>query len=379
MIYLDNAASTPLDPEIAAGIASRWAYAFANPSSSHGAGRTARKLLDESRERLASAIGGKGSQVIFTGGGTEALVLAIFGSAGPAPARIAISAVEHAAVRTAAETLRDRMGWQLDTVPVNSQGQVTPELLEEHLFPETRIVALMLANNEVGAISDVPTLAQLVRRRAPRAKFVTDAVQAMGKTKIDVQQLDVDLLIATAHKLHGPKGVGMLWARQPQSLRPWAAAGGQEQGLRGGTQTGPLAWGFAEAVDRMLAASHSELEARSIALFERLQDALPDIQLNGPAFGSERLCHLLSLTLPGVPGQPLLNALSARGVCVSSGSACSSGKAFSRTLQAMGKTPDDGGVIRLAISRFVSDEELDRAVAIFTEEAHSLRQVYSNP
>ena len=378
MIYLDNAATTPIDPEVAQGIAERWSYAFGNPSSAHAIGRTARQMLDESRARLAAAIGGDAKQVIFTGGGTEALVLAIFGSAGPKPARLAISAVEHPAVRTAAETLRDRMGWQLDTVPVDGQGQVRPEVLSEHIGAETRLVAMMAANNEVGAISDISALVQVVRRQAPRAKFVTDAVQALGKMPIDVRDLDVDLLVATAHKLHGPKGVGMLWARQPQSLRPWAAAGGQEQGIRGGTQAAPLAWGFAEAVDRMLASGHEPTQRRSEALLKRLREGLPDLRLNGPAFGPERLCHLLSLTLPGVPGQPLLNALSAKGVCVSSGSACSSGKAFSRTLAAMGHQAEDGGVIRMAISRFLSDEDLATAADIFVEEAKALQAVYGS-
>lgn len=377
MIYLDNAATTQMDPEIATGLAERSFSAFANPSSPHVAGRQARRLLDESRERLATSLGAGSEEILFTGGGTESLVLAVLGSAGQKAQRIAISAVEHPAVRTSAEALRDRLGWQIDVVPVDGEGKVEPATLAEHLGPETRIVALMMANNEVGTISDLPALSEVIRRKSPRAKFITDAVQALGKTAVKVGDLGVDLLAATAHKLHGPKGVGLLWSNNLQALRPLTAAGGQEQGIRGGTQSAPLAWGFAEAVERMEASDHRSMQARSEVMFSRLQAGIPDLRLNGAAFGPDRLCHLLSLTLPSVPGQPLLNALSNHGVCVSSGSACSSGKAFSRTLDQMGRSPDEGGVIRMALSRFNSDEELAQAAEIFIQQAQELRSVYA--
>ncbi|MCA9547491.1 MAG: aminotransferase class V-fold PLP-dependent enzyme, partial [Myxococcales bacterium] len=209
-IYLDNAATTPMDPAIIAGLADRQARWFANPASTHPLGREAGKALERARARLAAQLGGQPDQVVFTGGGTEALGLAMLGLGGRSPGRVALSAVEHSCVREAAHRLVERFGWALDVIPVDAEGRVTAQALEQVLTPAHKLVAVMLANNEVGTVNDVEALARLARERAPRAKFVVDAVQAFGKVPVDVGRLGVDALALTAHKIHGPKGIGAL-------------------------------------------------------------------------------------------------------------------------------------------------------------------------
>lgn len=368
-IYLDHGATTPLDPAIGRGMLEREATWFGNPASLHPVGRAAGRALDEARARLAEAIGGAARELVFTAGATEALGMAVLGAAGERPGRVAISAVEHAAVRTAAQRLVDERGWALDVIPVDSEGRVQPEGLAEVVGPETRIVAVMLANNEVGAINDVAALAKQMRARAPRARLVVDAVQAVGKLPVDVRALDADCVALTGHKLHGPKGVGALWSRV--ALRPLLVGGGQEDGRRGGTQSAPLAWALAEAVARQRAEA-GHLVAMRDRLWARVEARVAGVHLTGPAPGRWRLGNNLHVCVPGLPGEPLFNALAAAGVCVSTGSACRGG-AFSRVLAAMGRAASDGAYLRLTTGRFTTEAEVDTAADRLAAAAAELR------
>jgi cysteine desulfurase len=207
MLYLDHAATTPIDPDIRLGMMQRFESSFANPSSKHALGRQARQELEHARARIAAVIGAEAGQIVFTGGGTEALGLAVLGSAGDQAARIAISAVEHSAVSESAYWLRDRLGWQVDVLPVDDHGRVKLSDLTSTVNAQTRIVAVMLVNNEVGSINDIAAIAAVLRRKCPRAKLVVDAVQAFAKLPMDVDALGADLMAFTSHKIYGPKGL----------------------------------------------------------------------------------------------------------------------------------------------------------------------------
>ena len=371
LIYLDHAATTALAPTISRGLAERQATLFGNPASTHPVGRAAGKALAEARARLARRLGGDPKGLVFTGGGTEALYLAILGSAGEAPGHLLCSAVEHSAVRESAATLEAR-GWTIEVIPVDALGRVTPDAVAARLRPDTRIVAVMLANNEIGTVNDVPGIARVIRAGSRRARLVVDAVQAFGKLPFTVGELDADCVAITAHKLHGPKGIGALWSRV--GLRPFMKGGGQEGGLRGGTQSAPLAWAFAEAADQHLDAMH-HVQALRDDLWARLQSGLPEVRLTGPAPGPLRLGNNLHVCVPGLPSEPLLNALSAAGVCCSAGSACSAGR-FSGVLTALGRRKEDGAYIRLSPGRFTTTDDIAAAARIFLTAVEELRQAY---
>lgn len=372
VVYLDHAATTPVDPEVLEGYCERERRAFANPASTHPPGRAAGRLLDEARQTLAKLLGGAPEALLFTSGGTESLGLALLGAPGEAGSTIAYSAVEHPAVVEGAKWLATNRGWRTTEIPVDAEGRVTPDAVEAHVDADTRLVAVMLANNEVGTINDIPAVARVVRERAPRARLVVDAVQAFGKAPVDVGALGADAVAVTAHKLHGPKGIGALWSRG--GLQPVFRGGGQEGGVRGGTQSAPLAWAFAEAARRH-GADMPRIAALRDRLLDRLRDGVPGLTVTGAPPGPGRLGNNLHVCVPGLPGEPLLNALAAAGICASSGSACSGGR-FSRVLAAMGRRGDDGAYIRLTPGRFTTPEEIETAADAFIEAVEELRSVY---
>ncbi len=362
-----------MDPALAAAMAEQDLTHFANPASSHPLGRMAAKLLESSRERIAATIGASPDEICFTSGGTESLLLAIHGSAGETPGQIVVSAVEHAAVFEAAKALTSR-GFTITKVPVDSQGFTTPEALASVLDRKTKIVAIMAAQNEVGSINDIKALSAVVRKLSPRAKFVVDAVQALGKVHLNVQDLDVDCLAMTAHKLHGPKGIGALYSAH--QLKPVMKGGGQERGQRGGTQAATLAFGFAEA----LAAEPSgvvKMAALRDRLWTGIKNTVPSTQLIGPPIDSpSRLCNHLMILVPGSKSEPMLNSLSARGLCASAGSACTTG-AFSHVLTELGHVSEEGAFIRLTLGRQNTEEEVDQAITIFAEATKEIHHFYS--
>ncbi len=371
MIYLDHGATTPLDPHVREALPERYATLWGNPASGHAIGRAAAAALREARERLAGQLGGRPESLLFTGGGTESLYLAILGSAGATPGRVALSAVEHPAVVEAAAEL-GRRGWEVDEIPVDEAGRITPDAVRECVGERTRIVCAMMANNEVGTLNDVAGVARAVRERSPRARLVVDAVQAFAKVPFAVDALDVDCVAITAHKLHGPKGVGALWTRS--RLQPVMKGGGQEAGIRGGTQSAVLTWAFAEAAARH-PADMPRVGALRDRLWAALRAAVPEATLTGCAPGAERLANNLHVCVPGLPGEPLLNALSAAGVCVSAGSACGTGK-FSRVLAAMGRRDSDGAYLRLTPGRFTTEAEVEEAARLFAGAVTELRAFY---
>tara|TARA_B100000683_G_scaffold128746_1_gene126190 strand:+ start:1019 stop:2146 length:1128 start_codon:yes stop_codon:yes gene_type:complete len=371
-IYLDHAATTPPDPEICAQMGQLLTDLYANPSSPHGPGRSAKKTLEESRAQVAGLLGAKAQDLIFTGGGTESLNLAIMGSIGQTPGRIAISAVEHSAIFAAARFLKERLDWQIDVIPVDELGRVTTDNFSKCIHEDTRIVAVMMANNEVGTINDIAALSTILKSKAPRARFVVDAVQAFTKVPFSVTHLGADYVAITAHKLHGLKGIGALWCGR--QLHPTFEGGAQEGGVRGGTMCAALAWSFASACVKQVEGMNHIRKLRDQA-WAGLQAQIPDLKLIGADFDDGRLENNLNFLVPGLPGEPVVNGLAAKGICVSAGSACAKGK-FSRVLTAMGYTDQDGAFIRFSPGRFNTKEEIDLAVQVFSDVISELREMY---
>ena len=333
LIYLDSNATTPLLPAAWEAMRAGFLDSFGNPGSAHRTGQRARQLLEDSRERIASLLGAHADEVVFTSGATEANNLALTGLAGEPPGHLIASAVEHPSVSEPLHQLANA-DFILDRLPVSSAGIVRTDDLASLLRPETRLVAVMLVNHETGAIQPISDLARIVAG----VSFHCDAVQAAGKLPIDFHALGVTTLSLSAHKFHGPRGVGALLVRRGTRLRPLFHGGHQQQGRRPGTEPVALAAGMAVALETAC----KEMNQRSDqvcrlrqAFLQQLRGGADPVVLNGPADG-EGVPHTLNVSFPGVKADALLMALDLAGVAASTGSACSSGSLLpSAVLQAM--------------------------------------------
>jgi len=352
---------------------------FGNPSSVHGAGRAARALVDGARDQLAVALHARPREIVFTGGGSESDNLALRGvvrQLGKPAGHLIISAIEHEAILETARDLR-RQGFDLTELEVDGAGRVLPEVLEAALRPDTVLVSVMLANNEVGTLEPIQELAEITHSRS-RAVFHTDATQAMGKLKLDVGELGVDLLTVSAHKIYGPKGVGALYARHGTALDPVITGGGQERARRSGTENVPGIVGFGIAAQLAEAEREAEMDrqaALTLELGRLISTGLPDAIPTGAPVG-ERLPNFCTFAFPGVEGELLLLRLDRAGLCASAGSACASGSlAPSHVLLAMGLTPDTAsGHLRLSLGRSTSATEVARAAGLICREVAALRR-----
>ena len=367
-LYLDYNASTPLDERVLSAMTECLAGMPGNPSSTHQFGRVVRAQLDRAREQVASLVGVHASQVIFTSGGTEANNLALHAvTAGYAPTSIAVSAIEHPSVLEPARALR-ASGWQLNEIDVDAQCRVLPEHLKEILKSDTRLVSVMAANNETGVIQPVAQLADLAR--AAGAVFHTDAIQAAGKLPLDFAASGVQLMSLSAHKLYGPKGVGALVVDKALELAPLQLGGGQEYGLRAGTENIAAIVGFGVAAELAVEGLQSRA-AQMAALRDRAQAGLQRYpQVTVFAAAAERLPNTLQLAVAGLDGETLLMQLDKAGIAVSSGSACSSGKTEpSHVLMAMGVEAGLArGAIRISLGRETTDADIDTLLAAFAQQ-----------
>lgn len=391
MIYLDHNATTPLSPRAVEAMVACWRGLPCNPSSQHSAGRHARRLLEDAREGLAELLGAKlygptPDRLIFTSGGSEANNLALFGlAAAPQatsghalPPHAIVSAIEHPSVLGPAAQLA-RSGWAVDYLPANTDGVVLVERLPELLRPQTRFVALMLANNETGVIQRVVEAAE-VCHRAGLALHV-DAVQAVGKLKVDFHALGAATMTVAAHKFNGPVGIGALVVRHGVSLAPMFFGGAQEEGLRPGTQAVALAVGMHAALDEW----HAEQQSRQVRLkemrdrFESLLRAeIPGLVVHGA--GASRLPHTSCIALPGVERQAMHLALDRAGVAASTGSACASGASqASPTLRAMG-VPQElvAASLRFSFGPNNTDDEVREACSHIVRLYKELRAANSS-
>jgi cysteine desulfurase len=380
MTYLDHAATTPLLPEVLAAMTEQLGR-VGNASSLHASGRAARRAAEQSRERLAEALGARPSEVLFTGGGTESDNLAVKGlywarrEADSRRRRLVVSPAEHHAVLDSAEWLAKHEGAEITWLPVEPTGRVTPEALAEALGDGTdvAVASVMWANNEIGTVSDVPALARVAH--AVGVPLHTDAVQAVGQVPVDFGASGVDALTMTGHKLGGPMGAGALLLRRDAECTPLLHGGGQERDVRSGTLDVAAIVGLAVATTTA-AGTREERAARLAALRDRLvsgvAERVPDAQLNGPALddriggGPGRLPGNAHLSFPGAEGDALLMLLDANGVECSTGSACSAGVARpSHVLLAVGADPDRArSSLRFSLGRTSTDDDVDAVLGV---------------
>jgi cysteine desulfurase len=371
MIYFDNNATTPLCAEALDATTAALRDCPGNPSSPHAAGRKARKLLSESRERAAAALGAVPDEIVFTGGGSEADHLAILGTWEAAQKwnsrkkRIVTTGVEHPAVRKTLKRL-EAAGAEVVWVPPGPGGRVSAEAVGDALTLDTLLVTVILAQNETGVIQPVAEIA--ARARACGAWVHTDAVQAAGKIAVRPADLGVDMLSLAAHKLHGPKGVGALYVKTGTRLGAFTQGGGQEFGLRPGTENVPGIAGLAAALEAGVAAIERDMP-RVRALRDRLAEgilgAVPGSRWNGDR--EHLLPNTANLSFPGLRADMLMIGLDAEGVCVSTGSACHSGALEpSEVLLAMGLDEEAArSSLRFSLSRFSTESEVDRVLEAF--------------
>lgn len=377
MIYLDNAASTPVAEEVLALVARVAREDFANPSASHPAGAAARRRIATARDQLLAALGdpgGAAGEVVWTSGGTESNALGVMGAARAAgPGAVVVSALEHPAVASSAAHLG--AAWPVRVAPVTAAGVIEPAALAELVDDTTRVVAVMLVSNELGSIQPVAELARAARARAPGVHVHCDATQALGKLAIDVAALGVDSLGVAGHKLHGPKGTGALWLRRGVTVAPLWGGGGQQGGLRHGTQDAPGAAGLGLAAARAVAARPAAA-ARWRAMTDVLVAAAAAsgvpwriLPVDDPA---ARAPHLVSLAFEGVSADGLRTVLASRGVIASSGSACAApGARPSGALAAIG-LPATWGMVRLSYGLETTAAEVEAAAGILTAVVRDL-------
>jgi cysteine desulfurase len=359
-IYLDNNATTPVLPEVWEAMRPYFTDVPGNPASSHAAGRRARQALEDARDLTARVLGASPAEVIFTSGATEANNLALFGLAGSPPGHLLVSAVEHPCVIEPMARLA-KMGFEVERIPVDAQGVVSEGAFARLLRPDTWLVSVMLANHETGAVQPV---AKLASRVGEGTRFHCDAAAAAGKMPVHFHDLQVTALTVSAHKLHGPKGVGALLVRKGERLTPLLWGGHQQQGRRPGTEPVALAVGLAAALD--LAVRAMEIRRDKVThlrrlFLDRLRATAAPVVVNGPEEGG--VPHTLNLSFPGCRADLLLMNLDLAGVACSTGSACSSGSLLpSPVIQAIGVTDEVlHSAIRFSFSALLSEEEVEEA------------------
>jgi cysteine desulfurase len=380
LIYLDHAATTPLDPRVLEAMLPFLSGVSGNASSIHQVGRAALQALDDAREQVALVLGCQPKEIVFTSGGSESINLALKGVAMALRAQgknhLISSTIEHHAVLHALDYLVEYEGFRVTLLPVDRNGRVNPADLSAAIHPETALVSVMYANNETGVIQPITELATICRERG--VLFHTDAVQVPGQLSLDVNALGVDLLSLTAHKFYGPQGVGLLYLRRGTPLVSQINGGAQERRRRAGTENIAGIVGLAKALT--IAESERTTHASRLrALSERLIDGvlsrIPQSWLNGDR--ESRLPSIVNLGFACIETESLLLLLDQRGICASSGSACTSGSLEpSHVLLAMGLSPEEAnGSIRFSLGKQTTDEQIDIVLDLLPDLVAQLRTV----
>jgi len=377
MIYLDNNATTPLDPQVAEKIAKFAQEHFGNPSSLYPIGREVKDMVNEAREIIAKALGASRSEIIFTGSGTEADNFAIRGvlEANPDKNEFITSAIEHPAVLRTAGYL-EKKGFKVTYVPVDSKGVIDIEFLKKAISPNTALISIMQANNEIGTIQPIEEVSKIAKEKGILVH--TDAVQSFGKINVNVDSLGVDLLSISAHKIYGPKGIGALYIRKGTKISPLIYGGHQEREMRAGTENTIGIIGFGEAVRVMRERSHQDKKLIN-KLAERLKKGIENkiakVKFNGHE--KQRIKGTLNFSFLDLEGEAILLALATKEIYVSTGSACSEGaEDVSHVLQAIGLKPEVArSSIRISLGKFNTEEDINIVLMEMPEIVEKLREI----
>ncbi len=387
-VYLDNSATTPVDPDVLAAMMPYLSEKFGNASSIHFFGQETRAAVDKARHQVAALINARPNEIVFTSGGTESNNLAIRGLAVARRSRLAdterphiiTSSIEHPAVKNVCENL-EGSGFDVTYLPVYDDGVIRVEDIRAAVRDETFLVSIMLANNEIGTIQPVVEIGSLVRELRKGGKkiwFHTDAVQAVGKLAVDTEELGCDLLSLSGHKINAPKGIGALYVRRGVRLQPQNLGGRQERGLRGGTEPVPLVVALGAACE--LASSRlKEDSIRLAGLRDHLENAIleniPETFVNGDR--ARRLPNISSISFGSVEGEGLLINLDMQGIAVSTGSACSSGSLEpSPVIRALGRNDELArGAIRFSLGRTNTTDDIARVLEVLPASVENLRRL----
>ena len=384
-VYFDNAATTKVREEAIDAMVRVMRDDYGNPSSTHYAGRYAATVLSGARGKIAAALGAMPDEIVFTSGGTESDNLAILGCAGTAShngkprsgKHIITSGIEHDAVLEATKHL-EGLGWDVTYLLPDSSGRVSADSFSGALRDDTVLASIMLVNNETGAVNPVNEYAREIKRRRLSTILHTDAVQGFCKIPFTVDTLGADLVSVSAHKIHGPKGIGALYIKKGAKLQPMLHGGGQEQGKRAGTEAIPAIAGFGEAAycaNLERETTYEAARALERHIFDLVSRELPDavfLRVGGES------PYIINLSLPGYKSEVLMNALEADGICVSNSAACKKG-ARSRVLEAMGLSDDIiDGALRVSLSRYNTREEAEYFVKALEKAASRLVKIKRN-
>ncbi|MEA1944093.1 MAG: cysteine desulfurase NifS [Euryarchaeota archaeon] len=371
-IYLDHAATTAVDRAVVQAMMPYFTQAFGNASSLHSFGREAKYALDSARQTIADALGAQTNEIIFTSGGTESNNFALKGIG---KGHIITSSIEHPSILNTCRYLSDH-GYNVTYLPVDADGLVDPGDVESAINSDTKLISVMHANNEIGTIQPIDEIGAIARDNS--IPFHTDAVQSFGKTEIDLQKMNIDMLSLSSHKIYGPKGVGALYIRKGVKIDPLMHGGGHERGLRAGTENIPGIVGFAKAASLIIERFGSDTE-HLIKLQDMLIDgamnSIDDVFLNGHP--TKRLPNNVNLRFKFVEGESLLMHLDMKGIAVSTGSACSSASLEpSHVLLALGLAPEDiHGSIRFTLGRENTEEEIRYVLDVLPEIIDKLRAI----
>lgn len=377
-VYLDHNATTPVHPEVLEAMQPYFMEGFGNASSIHQSGREAKAALEDTRQAIAALLGCRASELYFTSGGTESDNFAIKGIAFANRAKgkhIVTSSIEHHAVDVSCRFL-EREGFDVTFLPVDSEGFVDPDDLKKAIRPDTILVTIMHANNETGVIQDLKALSSVGRDAG--VYFHTDAVQATGKIPYKINDHGSDLLSISAHKLYGPKGVGLIYIKSGTKIQPWNEGGGHERGRRAGTENVAGAMGLSKALEiaaRDMDAETKKMVSMTTRFYELVKEKIPDVRLNGSF--RQRVPNTLNISFRAVEGEAMILSLDLKGIMVSSGSACTSGATEpSHVLKAMGVPPEMAqGSVRFSFGRSNEEDDVEYVVDILAGEVKRLRDI----
>ncbi|MBN2053036.1 cysteine desulfurase [Candidatus Woesearchaeota archaeon] len=376
-IYMDNAATTKIDPKVIKAMLPFFDMKYGNASSTHTKGREAKNAMEWARKVIAKSIGAAAEEIIFTSGGTESNNFAIKSIAFNNKDKgnhIITTKIEHDCILNTCKWLVTQ-GFEITYLEVDKEGFVNPETLEKAITPKTILVSVIQGNNEIGTIQDLKALGEICKKN--KVYFHTDACQSYTKTELNVKKQNLDLVTLNAHKIHGPKGVGALYIRKGTNIKAWQHGGGHERNLRSGTENIPGIVGFAEAIRQADNSKHAKYMTKlRDKLIEGIEKNIPECKLNGPR-GDKRLCNNINFIFSRIEGEAIGGYLDLKGVSSSTGSACSSHNLEpSHVLQAIGMSKAEAnGSLRLSISRYTTEEEINYVLEILPGIVKKLRLI----